>query len=168
MQQAALGLGSNQGDKERHLRLALENIDRLTGTGILRVSRFYRTAPVGKTDQDWFVNAAVLIETGRTPLELLDDLLDIERDMGRVRTEKWGPRNIDLDILFYDRTIIDEPRLIVPHPYLHQRLFVLYPLRDIAPEWRHPRLGHCPDEMIAGLPREEQEIEVLPEDRGRE
>jgi 2-amino-4-hydroxy-6-hydroxymethyldihydropteridine diphosphokinase len=151
-------LGANIGDKAAQIRIALEHIKNMPETSLLAVSGFYRTQPVGYKEQDWFVNAAALVETTLPPRGILTALLDIEQSMGRIRLDKWGPRIIDLDVLFYDRRVIEEADLILPHPCLDQRRFVLVPLRDIAPDWKHPRLGLTPAEMLARLESEDQEV----------
>ncbi|MBW1708556.1 MAG: 2-amino-4-hydroxy-6-hydroxymethyldihydropteridine diphosphokinase [Deltaproteobacteria bacterium] len=153
----ALGFGSNLGDRKKNLEVALNKIEGLGNTALVKVSPFYSTRPVGQTGQDWFLNAAALIETGMTPQELMKALLMIEQEMGRERVTKWGPRLIDLDILFFGQKVIEENNLTVPHPYLSQRRFVLLPLNDIAPEWVHPVLKQTPEEMLARLPEEGQE-----------
>lgn len=108
---------------------------------MMRVSSLYRTSPVGDLRQDWFINAAVLVQTRLKPLALLDLMLEVEKRFGRVRTVKWGPRPLDLDILFYENSQIDLPGLQVPHPLMSERLFVLAPLAEIEPDWVHPGLG---------------------------
>ena len=134
MIEAAIALGSNIG-------AAAENIDRavaLLAKGpeirCTAVSPFYRTAPWGVTDQDWFVNACVLIDTTLSPRRLLHRCLAIEAEMGRIRDRRWGPRLIDLDILYYGEEIIEEPGLVIPHPRLFERAFVLRPLADLRPQ----------------------------------
>lgn len=159
--QAAVGLGSNLGDKAAHIRAALERLAEADDLDVVRVSRFYRTAPVGVTDQDWFVNAAAIVETGRPPRGLLDLLLSIEGEMGRVRRERWGPRIIDLDLLFYDDRVVAEEGLTLPHPRLSRRRFVLRPLTETAPEWRHPETGLTPAQMLGRIDPGDQEVEPL-------
>jgi 2-amino-4-hydroxy-6-hydroxymethyldihydropteridine diphosphokinase len=129
-----IALGSNLGDKAGNIADA---IDRLTAAGDVTLaarSRNYATEPWGKTDQDWFVNAAIAVKTGLLPSELLLRCQEIERAMGRVHAEKWGPRIIDLDLLVYGDRAINEPDLVLPHPYIGERAFVLAPLMDIAPD----------------------------------
>ncbi|HEY8194611.1 MAG TPA: 2-amino-4-hydroxy-6-hydroxymethyldihydropteridine diphosphokinase [Hyphomicrobium sp.] len=131
---ATLGLGSNIGDRVGNIE---EAIRRLAADGVVSVvsqSRFYRTAPWGVTDQDWFVNACVAIKTDASPRELLQRCQAVENDMARVRTLRWGPRNIDVDVLTYRDLKIDEPDFIVPHPRIAERGFVLVPLKDVAPD----------------------------------
>ena len=125
------------------------------------MSRFYRTAPVGYTDQDWFVNAAAAAVTALTPMEVLNVLLDIEKRMGRVRTRKWGPRLIDLDLLFYEDLTLETEDLILPHPFMDRRRFVLLPLLDVAPDWIHPVSGLSLGGMLEKLPVEGQEASLL-------
>jgi 2-amino-4-hydroxy-6-hydroxymethyldihydropteridine diphosphokinase len=156
---AGIGLGANMGDKEGQIRAALDALSRLSETRLLAVSRLYRTAPVGVTDQDWFLNAALTVETGLGVRELLAALLGIERDLGRVRTLRWGPRKIDLDILFFGDRVIDEDDLVIPHPRMHERRFVLAPLAEVAPDWVHPRLGRTINDLLAGLPDDEEWVE---------
>ncbi len=134
MARAFIGLGSNIGDRRNHLTQALEGISDL-GT-IITGSPIYETAPIGVTDQDPFENAVVALETDLAPTDLLERLLDIEQRQGRVRTAKWGPRTLDLDILSYDGQTVDLPGLTIPHPRIRERNFVLSPLVYVA-----PRLG---------------------------
>ena len=147
---AYIGLGSNMGDKVANLKKAVEELGKVPGNKVLAVSSFYKTEPVGDVEQDWFINAALKLETTLTPRELLNKLLDIEKDLGRVREIKWGPRIIDLDILLYDNLVIDEEGLVIPHPYLHERGFVLSPLAEIAQEGIHPKLKKSISELIKG------------------
>lgn len=129
--EAYLGLGSNIGDKALYLRQAVEEIGRLKETEILALSSIYITKPWGKTDQEDFFNQVICIKTGLSPQDLLKSLQNIEINMGRERTQKWGPRIIDIDILLYGDEVIHTEELVVPHPYMKQRLFVLVPLEEI-------------------------------------
>ncbi|MDI3508134.1 MAG: 2-amino-4-hydroxy-6-hydroxymethyldihydropteridine diphosphokinase [Clostridiales bacterium] len=133
-----LALGSNIGDRDRYIREAIDMLNGHEAIKIVKVSSTYNTAPVGYTDQVDFLNAAVAIDTTLSPRELLAACLDIEQRLGRVRTIRWGPRTIDIDIIFYDDLIIDDGILTVPHPRMHERGFVLRPLYDIAPNAVHP------------------------------
>lgn len=147
---AYLSLGSNMGDRETHLQKA---IARLQSQGrVVSVSSFYETEPVEFTDQAWFLNCAVALETARTPQQLLWDILTIEQEMGRQRVQKKGPRIIDIDILLFSDEIIDSPDLAVPHPAMENRRFVLEPLAEIAPGARHPVLKKTIRELLDALP----------------
>ena len=134
-----LGLGSNMGDKAAHMREAARRLESLGG--IEALSSLYRTEPVGYVDQDWFLNAAVHLRTRLSPRAVLERILAMEREMGRIRTIKNGPRIIDIDLLLWGEAVIDEPGLTVPHPRIQDRLFVLAPLAEIASDLRHPVLG---------------------------
>ena len=158
-----IGIGSNLGDKVGHCRRAIEAIVSDGRNRIVRCSPFYQTEPVGKKDQDWFVNGVAAVETSMDPGELLDFFLTIEMTMGRVRREHWGPRVIDLDILLFGQKVIDEGRLQVPHPRLHERGFVLSPLHDIAPGLVHPLLGKSISQILAELPAEEKVLRLAGE-----
>lgn len=142
MAKAYLGLGSNLGDRQAHLRAALERLKREAGP-LVALSAVYETEPVSYKDQPWFLNLACCIQTTLSPSELLDLAKRIEKELGRARQReiRFGPRPIDIDILFYDDLILDSPPLTIPHPRLHERGFVLIPLNEIAPQLRHPRLG---------------------------
>lgn len=129
-----LGLGSNLGDKIGNLYLALDQLN-FHGVQIIRRSSFYRSPPWGITNQDDFVNLVCQVECKLTPIELLDTVLAIENDMGRVRQIKWGPRLIDIDIVEYNSLTIDTPRLQLPHPYYTIRDFVLGPLAELYPDY---------------------------------
>ncbi|QGP92135.1 7,8-dihydro-6-hydroxymethylpterin-pyrophosphokinase [Neomoorella glycerini] len=131
---AYLGLGSNLGDREGNLQRAVAILTATEGIEVERLSSWYETAPVGKTDQGWFLNGVAKIKTTMLPRELLLTVLAIEQRLGRVRRERWGPRNIDIDILLYDDLTVNEPDLAIPHPRLMERAFVLIPLAEIAPE----------------------------------
>ncbi|MEM8502839.1 MAG: 2-amino-4-hydroxy-6-hydroxymethyldihydropteridine diphosphokinase [Cyanobacteria bacterium P01_D01_bin.1] len=134
---AAIALGSNLGDSQQTLLSAIEVIDNAMHMSVTRRSHFYKTAAVGPPQPD-YINACITIETDLSPRQLLCELLAIEKQFGRVRKERWGPRSLDLDLLLYDGHITDTPGLTVPHPRLHERPFVLIPLTDIAPNWQHP------------------------------
>jgi 2-amino-4-hydroxy-6-hydroxymethyldihydropteridine diphosphokinase len=147
---AFLSLGSNIGDRLAHLRDA---IGRLEGVGrVICMSSFYETEPVEFTDQPWFVNCVVALETSKTPLQLLAAILDIERQMGRRRLQKKGPRSIDIDILLFDGEVINTKKLIIPHPAMHERRFVLEPLDEIARDLMHPVLKKTIHQLNEELP----------------
>ena len=151
--QACIGLGGNIGDVAAALRAALAALDGLPGTRLLRASRFYRTPAWGVEAQPDFINAAALLETTLAPRPLLEALLDIERAHGRERAadgSRWGPRTLDLDLLLYGDAVIDEAGLVVPHPQLHARAFVLVPLAEIAPDAQVPGRGRL-DALLAGV-----------------
>jgi 2-amino-4-hydroxy-6-hydroxymethyldihydropteridine diphosphokinase len=141
MAKAFVGIGSNLGDREAHLRSAIELLGAEQGIAVVAVSQVRETEPVGPVEQGPFLNGAVLISTELTPRELLDRLLDVEQRLGRVRNERFGPRTIDLDLLVYGDETIDEPGLTVPHPRLHERRFALEPLADLAPDLVLPGRG---------------------------
>jgi len=135
---AFIGLGSNLGDREANIRQALQFLEQLPETTIVRGSSLYDTEPVGVSDQPNFLNGVVQIETHLAPRQLLWNLMLIERRLGRVRTQPWGPRVIDLDLLLYGDEVVDEDDLQVPHPLMTQRSFVMVPLVEIEPLLVHP------------------------------
>lgn len=133
-----LSLGSNMGDKRENLLEAIKRVGELENTEVVKSSTILETEPFGYIEQDNFLNACLEVKTLLTPQEFLSSILKIELDMGRVREIKWGPRVIDIDILFYDDEIIQEDNLAVPHPWICEREFVLEPLSEIAPNYVHP------------------------------
>lgn len=140
---AFVGLGANLGDPVVTVRRALQCLAALPDTRVLRASRLYRTQPWGVLAQPDFINAVAMLDTALAPRRLLDALLAIEREYGRERESepRWGPRVLDLDLLLHGQTMLDEPGLRLPHPYLHARAFVLLPLAEIAPETMIPGVG---------------------------
>jgi 2-amino-4-hydroxy-6-hydroxymethyldihydropteridine diphosphokinase len=153
MPRVFLGLGSNVGERERYLERALEALRMLPGSALIRQSSVYETEPVGVLNQPQFLNMAAELETNLAPDALLDALKDIERDLGRTTSVRWGPREIDIDIVYYGDTVTDAERLTIPHRELSARRFVLAPLSEIAPDFTDPRnqvtvaemLRRCPD-----------------------
>lgn len=147
-----LSLGSNVGDRLANLRTAIAALESL-GT-VSAVSSFYETEPVEYTQQPWFVNCAVALQTEKMPEQFLHAILKIEREMGRRRKPKQvkGPRPIDIDILLFGSSIIQMPDLTIPHPAMQHRRFVLEPMVEIAPEERHPVLNKDMQELLDGLP----------------
>ena len=138
MTRAHVGLGSNLGDRLATLDAAVRALDADELTHVMAVSRVYETVPVGGPEQDPYLNAVAVLETDRSPYQLLDLLLSTETSLGRVRTERWGPRTADLDLLLYDGPPVDSPELTVPHPRVRERAFVLVPLCDADPFARFP------------------------------
>ena len=136
-----LGIGSNLGDKEENLKTAIDLLKADELCNVLQVSPFIITAPVGGVKQDDFLNGAMELKTLRTPEQLLDLIAEIEDKLKRVREIHWGPRTIDLDILYYDNEVIQTKRLTIPHPELQNREFVLEPMCNLAPNLCHPILG---------------------------
>ena len=141
MTTAFVGIGSNLGDRETNLGQAIELLSAEDGIEVVAVSEIRETDPVGPVEQGPFLNGAVKVDTSLGPRELLDRLLSVENRLGRVRSERWGPRTIDLDLLLYGGERVDEPGLTVPHPRLHERRFALEPLLDLDPALEIPGLG---------------------------
>ena len=151
---AYIAFGSNMGNRKKTILAAMEKM-REKGMNFLKISTFYETKPYGVTEQDDFMNCVAQIETELNPMSLLDTLLNIERSLGRTREKRWGPRTIDLDIIFYDKKIVNFADLIIPHPDMQNRLFVLEPLSEIAPDYVHPSLHKSVNEMLKALKEKE-------------
>jgi 2-amino-4-hydroxy-6-hydroxymethyldihydropteridine diphosphokinase len=147
---AYLSLGSNLGNREGNLQEAARQLQALGR--VAAVSSFYETEPVEFTEQPWFLNCAVALETGLSPQELMTAILGIEKAMGRQRAQKKGPRVIDIDILLFRDVALDSAEVTIPHPAMHERRFVLEPLAEIAPEARHPVLNKTIRELRDALP----------------
>jgi len=154
-----ISVGSNIGDKQANCQ---QGIDRLLASGnasLVKTSRFYRTSPVDFLDQDWFVNAAVKIETDLEPVELLGILQSIQQQVGRLKGGiRFGPRILDLDIIFYDQLVMKTPTLEIPHPRMHKRRFVLQPICDIDPDIVHPLLNIPLKSLLNQLDDNEQAV----------
>jgi 2-amino-4-hydroxy-6-hydroxymethyldihydropteridine diphosphokinase len=144
-----LALGTNLGDRHANLQAAMAAL--LPIVVVCQTSPVYETPPWGIPDQPAFLNMVLRGETFLTPEELLKHLKHLETELGRVPGLRWGPRQIDLDILFFDDLVLDSSGLTLPHPHLHQRAFVLVPLADIAPELNHPVLQKTVGELLAGV-----------------
>ena len=145
-----LSLGSNVGEREVHLREAIARLQRVGE--IVSVSSFYETEPVDVTNQAWFLNCVVIVETKKSPEQVMAAILQIEHEMGRERLQKKGPRIIDVDIILFGDEIIHSTQVTVPHPAMQDRRFVLEPLAEIAPEARHPISRKTVREMLEALP----------------
>ncbi|MCD5397801.1 2-amino-4-hydroxy-6-hydroxymethyldihydropteridine diphosphokinase [candidate division NPL-UPA2 bacterium] len=158
MTKVFLGLGSNLGDREQNIKEALKQLQGSEMARKVTISSLYETKPEGVKEQPLFLNAVLRMETGLSPRNLLDALQDLERQLGRERSRKWGPRIIDLDILLYGNLVMKEKDLEIPHPLLAERSFVLIPLAELAPETIHPILG----ETISALRDEKLKKTLTP------
>lgn len=146
MNKAYLLLGSNEGDRLLWLSKGVSLLK--NRSTLLATSAIYSTAAWGVEDQPDFLNMAICIETTLTPQQLLEDILNIEKQLGRQRTVKWGQRILDIDILFYNDDIVDEPTLSIPHPFIQFRRFALVPMNDIAPDLLHPKLNKTITQLL--------------------
>ena len=144
-----LALGTNLGDRLGNLRAAIAALP--PAVTVLEQSFVYETLPWGVTDQPSFLNMVIKGKTHQKPQELLKNLKELETQLGRIPSIQYGPRKIDIDILFYDNLIFDSPELTLPHPHLHERAFVLVPLADLAPERIHPVFGRTIRQLLAEL-----------------
>lgn len=145
-----LSLGSNLGDRAENLQQAITHLEKIGK--VVAVSAFYETEPIEFAAQPWFLNCAVKLDTEKMPRQMLSAVLDVEQRMGRRRIQKNGPRTIDIDILLFGSSIIETQGLIIPHPALHLRRFVLEPMTEIAPEVRHPAFKRTMRELRDALP----------------
>jgi 2-amino-4-hydroxy-6-hydroxymethyldihydropteridine diphosphokinase len=149
---AFISVGSNIGDRNANCRIGIKGVGGSDGVILTGISRFYETEPVDFVDQDWFVNAAVRIETTLSPAQLLDTLKRIEKTAGRKESAlRFGPRVLDLDIILYDDRVMNTDRLVIPHPRMHERRFVLTPVCDIDPAVVHPVLNRSVQAILSEL-----------------
>jgi 2-amino-4-hydroxy-6-hydroxymethyldihydropteridine diphosphokinase len=156
---AYLSVGSNLGDKVKNCLEAIDEVLKAEENELIDKSSLYRTEPWGNQDQDWFVNAVFKIRTSFDPEGLLKHLRNVEDGLKKKKEERWGPRNIDLDILLFNDEIIETTNLTIPHPFLHLRRFVLVPLKEVCPDLIHPQLKLSITELLR---RTGDEKEVIP------
>jgi len=158
---AYIAIGSNQGDRELYLLRAVAEVGKIPDTRVVGLSPFYETTPVGMTDQPNFYNAVLRLSTRLSPHDLLKALQNIEDNVfKRKRTVKWGPRSMDLDILLYGNQIVNSPELVVPHPQMSNRRFVLQPLSDIAPDLILPETGLSIKQLLNALKSDESVVRI--------
>jgi len=162
MERVLIGFGSNLGDSVQICTAAIEQLRANPRLRVCNTSSFYRTSPLLFADQPWFINGVVLAETDLSPEHLLEVLQEIERDFGRDRQVRWGPRSLALDLLAYGDLEVKLPTLTVPHPQLHARRFVLEPLLELVPDWVHPTLMVSVGDLLRRLADDrEQEVQRL-------
>ena len=149
-----LGLGSNVGDRQGHIDQALTQLDTENQIRIDSISSIIKTSPIGWTDQPQFLNGVVKIDTALSPFDLLKTIKRIEIQVGRKKRRRWGPREIDLDILIYGDLVLDHPQLTIPHPEMIHRRFVLEPFSEIQPDFVHPTQSRTIRQLLLQLPEE--------------
>ncbi|MEW5736001.1 MAG: 2-amino-4-hydroxy-6-hydroxymethyldihydropteridine diphosphokinase [Thermodesulfobacteriota bacterium] len=160
---AYIGFGANLGDREKNCREGMERLDRSGFCKVVAVSPLYMTEPVDYLDQDWFVNGAAKVATAMQPAGLLSLLKHIETEVGRTPGgPRFGPRVLDMDVLLFDDLVAEGPELILPHPRMHKRRFVLAPLCDIAQDIQHPVLHKTMRELLSALDEEGQKVVAFP------
>ena len=156
MPQGYLGIGANLDLRILYCYQAMYQIQKSASVCVVERSSFYETEPFGYEEQNWFINLVLKIQTELSPRDLLRLTQEIEKNLGKNTPFKWGPRTIDIDILLYEDEQISEPDLIIPHPLLHLRKFVLYPMAEIAPDLRHPALGKTMRELLHICPDQKE------------
>ncbi|MCR4404928.1 MAG: 2-amino-4-hydroxy-6-hydroxymethyldihydropteridine diphosphokinase [Candidatus Acetothermia bacterium] len=157
---AFIGIGANLGEREEQIARAVGLLARTPGLELLRQASLYLTEPVGGVAQPWFINSAVEVETELGPQELLRRLKEIELEVGRRERGRWGPREIDLDLLLYGELVLEEDGLVLPHPELHRRRFVLEPLVELAPALVHPWLKRSLCDLLSALDDQKKVIRL--------
>lgn len=160
MNKVFLSIGSNEGNRLKNILLSIIKISQLEDTFIENISSVYETEPYGVKEQNSFLNLVILIQTKLSPRELFENLKMIENEIGRIDRGRWQPREIDIDILFYDKLIMNEEDLQIPHADLHNRIFVLEPFCEIEPELIHPVLGKSIKELFLQLEKKDQIIKL--------
>lgn len=163
MPRCLIALGGNLGASESMFEAAMHTLEQ-PAISLIRISRVFRTRPVGASAGNEFLNAAATIECGLEPNELLSALHEVELDFGRTRTQHWGPRTLDLDLLLFDQHVLDRPDIVVPHPAMWYRRFVLDPAADVAPEMMHPILMQTVSELQRALRTRPIRLRVFPGD----